>query len=257
MTYYYEYRATGKRMGAPTLLPKNRFEGLGGFVSLFGFNQEVVDYISHTGATRGIGKFPLYADKLKLDFDNSPEAEKKALNWLREKGIGYILYNTGNRGHHIHIDIEPMERVGLAYYFEAVVKNVFPGADSKIYKPTGVIRLPGTYHAKTGHKMTLIEEYSGKKMRISDHYKLKYVPVKQVGDVDKDMLDFWFTRDLNRDVGEGDRNTHIFNLAATAMRLNIDKDVTIQLIAEWNAKHSHPSVRDSEMLATIKSAYGR
>jgi len=257
MKYLYEYRSTSVRKGAPILLPKEEFQDLSGFISLFGFPQDAADYINDTGATRGVGKhFPLYADTLKLDFDDAPDAEKRALGWLKEKGINHRLYRTGNRGHHIHIDIEPMEMKGLSGFFASVVSSLFPGADINIYKPTGIIRLPGTYHAKTGGKMELVEEYKGTIMHLMSYKRAIPVPlIRDNGSVDKEQLDYWLTRDLNKSVGKGDRNTHIFSLAATAQKLELDYNTAVELISNWNQAYCNPPVRGGEMMATIRSAY--
>lgn len=257
MKYLYEYRSTSVRKGAPILLPKEEFQGLSGFISMFGFTEDAAKYIQDTGATRGIGKlFELYADTLKLDFDDAPDAEKRALGWLKENGINHKLYRTGNRGHHIHIDIEPMEMRGLAAFFSSVVASLFPGADINIYKPTGIIRLPGTYHAKTGGKMELVEEYKGSVMNLLSYRRKIPVPIARNHEtVDKEQLDYWLTRDLNRSVGKGDRNTHIFSLASTAQKLNLDYNLAVELISNWNQAYCSPPVRGGEMMATIRSAY--
>lgn len=257
MKYLYEYRSTSVRKGMPIMLPKEEFIHLNGFISLFGFSQDAVDYILSTGATRGVGKhFALYSDTLKLDFDDAPDAEKRALGWLKERGINHRLYSTGNRGHHIHIDIKPMEMRGLASFFASLVGSLFPGADVNIYKPTGIIRLPGTYHAKTGGKMKLVDEYKGTIMNLLEYKRVIPVPVvRDSGPVDKEQLDYWLTRDLNRSVGKGDRNTHIFSLASTAQKLDLDYNLAVELISGWNQTYCHPPVRGGEMLATIRSAY--
>jgi len=112
----YEHRAAKGRCGsAPKLKTKDSFSDLSGFISIFGFNDEVCDYIEGIRAMHGIGKFPLYADVLYLDFDDNPEGEQRTITKLKELGLSFKVYFTGNRGHHSHSPIEPMERVGLSH----------------------------------------------------------------------------------------------------------------------------------------------
>ena len=252
----YEYRATGRRTGKPRLLNKDNFDGLAGFRSLFGFDGPAVDYIESTGATRGIGRYSLYMDLLILDFDDNPEAQEKAKAWLDSNGYSYSTYTTGNRGQHIHIPIEPLHTVGLAPLVKNIVSSVFPGADTSIYKPTGVIRLPGTYHSKTGAKMCLLTKKSGKMMSLLEHKPKGFVPLpKYMEEQDPLQLEAWLIRDLHKYVGDGGRNNHLFNICATAIKLGHDYDTTEELAKMWNSNYADPPIRDGEFFATLRSAF--
>ena len=258
----YEYRAAKDRTGPPQLKEKEGFSGLAGFISMFGFNDEASEYIESTRSTRGMDKFPLYADVLYIDFDDNPEAENTTINKLKEMGLAFKVYHTGNRGHHIHISIKPIERVGLPHYMKAVVRNMFKGADDGIYKPTGIIRIPGTYHASTGLPMLLVYSQDGDIMDLDQYRPKTYIPAKSVEKVDKDFLDFMLTRDLNRPSSEGGgpyngRNNHAFAIAATSVRLELEKETALSLLSDWNTRQCFPPLRESELKATVNSAYRR
>ena len=252
----YEYRSTGRRTSKPKLLKNYEFRGLAGFRSLFGFSKEAIDHIEYTQATRGVGKFPLYMDTLILDFDDNPLAQEKAKEWLEEKGYGYTTYTTGNRGEHIHIPIEPMQQIGLAPLVKSIVQKLFPGADESIYKPTGVIRLPGTYHSKTGSKMCKLNDIKGTKLRIINYKPEGFAPIPYgLKEQNPEQLEAWLIRDLHKYVGDGGRNNHLFHICATAIRLGYPFETTEELARSWNETYASPSIREGEFFATLKSAY--
>ena len=252
----YEYRSAQSRHGKPKLKTIKEMKGLSGFKTIFGFNKKAQDYISSIGATKGVGKYPLYMDKLYLDFDNNLEAEKKSLAKLQKLGYAHEVYNTGGRGIHIHIPTYPVERLGIAFYIKNVVSNMFPGADEKIYKPTGIIRLPGTYHSKTNKQMVIVKKVEGKILNIDEHRPKGFIPVKPVNlENDSEFLDRMLTKDLNTCVHEGGRNDHAFYIAATACKLNLDKSLLEDLLMDWNFTKCNPSLSTTEIKTVINSAY--
>ena len=183
----YEFRRAKNRSGSPVLLSPDEFTGRAGFISMFGFNDQAEEFIASGRSTAGVDRFPLYSDRLYVEFDDNAAAEDKAINKLKELGYKFCVYHTGNRGHHIHIPITPVERTGLHHYMKAVATAMFKGCDEGIYKATGIIRIPGTVHASTGNKMVKVYEHDGKVMDIDDHRPRSYVPVKRVQEVDKDF----------------------------------------------------------------------
>ena len=252
----YEYRSSQGRHGSPDLRTKDEFGGCGGFISVFGFPEKASEYIETLGATRGVGQFPLYADTLYLDFDDNPEGEKKSIEWLVINGIQHTVYYTGNRGHHVHIPITPKTGTNLPHFVKTVVKKLFPGADESIYKATGVVRLPGTYHSKTRKPMVEVSSGGDKVLDLDSHRPKGYMPIKQItADEDPAFLDLMLTRDLNRTVSEGGRNNSAFHIAATAVKLKIEKAVTEELLTEWNETRCIPSLRDNEIKTILNSAY--
>lgn len=254
----YEYRSSQGRHGKPDLRTKDEFGGCGGFISVFGFPEQASEYIEELGATRGVGQFPLYMDTLIIEFDDNPRAEKQSIGWLKNNSIQHIVYHTGNRGHHIHIPIKPKTVINLPHYIKSVVRKLFPGADDSIYKPTGVVRLPGTYHSKTRKPMVPISQGGGKILDVDAHRPKGYIPVKPITiDEDPEFLDLMLTRDLNRSVYEGGRNNAGFNIAATSVKLKLDKSVAEDLLTEWNSTRCYPPLRDSEIKTIINSAYRR
>lgn len=253
----WEYRSHQKRTGAPNLLSKDEFEGLGGFISVFGFGPEAAHFVSQTGRTSGIGSFPLYADTLYLDFDDNEEAMERSTKTLYNLGNSFRLYDTGGRGYHIHIPIVPIHRVGLNYYMKKVCADLFPGADLSIFKSTGVIRLPGTYHSKTGKSKVLKAAYTGKVMNIDDHRPKNFVPVKQYYEEDDDQLRYWLLQDITMKVGQGDRNNHAFHIAATCCRLKMPKLEAASMVEDWNREYCCPPLGVNEVKAVLNSVYRR
>lgn len=250
----YEIRTTLRRSGRVTLT--DTCEGYTGFRSVYGFDEEGEEYITSNGGTHGIRNYKLYSDILFLDIDDDPEASQDIENKLKDMGIGFEVYFTGNRGNHFHIPIVPMYGLDTAYQQKQFVTNTFKGADTSIYKSTGIIRLPGTFHFKRpGHKKHLIRSYSG---------DVLCVPKEDVSAEifkSRDGHDEFIENKLNEKwclkVQEGNRNRAIYNLAFMNSLANKDYSEALNNIMIYNSYMVVPPLSDFEVVQTVKSAYRR
>jgi len=252
----YEYRSQLIRFGAPHLLPNGVAQSIVGFSSVYGFPEETATCITTIESIKGIQGLPLYSDTLYLDIDNSefiPEVEAV----LRNKGVGFSKYTTGNRGCHFHVPCEPVISPILPSIHKAFVENWFPGADLSLYKYSGIIRNVGTWHIKNpGRRKELLEEVPGKLL------VLDILPPKNRSktflvyeELDDTEADFQLGCMLLRNISEGKRNNTLFMMAFLAKTAGYDTEEATDILWGYNCSHVSPPIECQEFKTIIKSCY--
>ena len=250
----YEIRPTFRRSGRVTLTEDcTKYTG---FRSVYGFDKDGEDYIVQNGGTHGIRSYKLYSDTLFIDIDDNVEASDAIEAQLQEMGVGFDVYFTENRGNHFHIPIVPMYGLDTAYQQKKYVERTFIGADTSIYKSTGIIRLPGTFHFKRpGHKKHLIRSHEGGILTIPREDISPEVFDCYLGHdewIEKKLDEKWCVR-----VEEGGRNRAIYNLAFMNSLANKKFDEALNNILTYNLHMVLPPLSDLEVVQTVKSAYRR
>lgn len=252
----YEHRVSQRRSGRPSLVAQDDLHELRGFQSVFGFPQATADFIERTGRTAGLDKLPLFCDTLFLDFDDKPESEKAALDWLRQNECQYKLYHTGGRGQHVHIPIRPIEGLSTLSSIKDFVEKTFPGADLSIYKTSGIYRLPGTFHEKyPGRRKELVALGGTRLLEVPEVQPatpvLRYSADSEGSQEDQTEL----AMALMRRAEEGSRNVVMYTLARRAREAGLDYFETMALAAQYNDLQICPPLDSKEVLTSIISAF--
>lgn len=256
MIINYEIRTGVKRTGNIILVTKEELGNYFGFRSLYGFDEDTTDQIKRERTTRGLIGQKLYSDVLFLDIDNNDQLVPVVKSTLNTMGAGYDIYHTGNRGYHFHIPIEPIFRADTANRQKRFVEHYFPGVDSGIYKTSGLIRLPGTFHSKCpGKRKILLESHTGKLLVID----LTNLPApiylsEDLTDTDQDFegkLDYL----LSKRVNGGGRNVALYNIAFMCRQCQYNSQKTNDLLQLYNRTLVSPSVHDLEIRTIVRSTY--
>lgn len=260
MNVLYEYRPGLKRMGPPKLLSKNALTSVVGFTSVFGFPDYAQEHIKSSKSTANMHNVDLYCDLLYLDFDNDPDAEDKAEQWLNSEGIKYNIYHTGNRGKHFHIPIKPLSGRGLPYKLKQWVASYFPNADLSIYKPSGIIRLPNTPHIKNpGSFKKCINRYDGVLLDI-DKYEtnttFEFNAHHHDDDLDPQEIAEKVLLYVFQLVSEGGRNEHLNKIIWACKNGNLDRETCEKFVTFWNNNYCIPKQNDNECQYRIQRMYG-
>jgi len=253
---YYEYRPHKKRHGKVDLRTKDRIGGVGGFISVFGYGPATSEMIKDQNGTYGLANTKLNSDLFYLDFDDNDDAYHLSLTTLDTLGVQYKAYHTGGRGYHIHIPIEPIQRVGLGHLMKKIAEEKFPGSDLSLYKTSGMIRIEGTKHVSTGGKKMQVLDKPGKVLNL-DSIKLesKFVPTLYTNEESKDALRVKLIKLMESYIDQGGRNNHGFRIAATCRSLELDRDQAEKAVSQWNSRKCNPSMKLAEVSSIINSAY--
>ncbi len=254
MTIWIEIRPTVKRLGPPVFVPIDKAKEYHGFRSVFGFKDLAAAKCKQEGSTAGLTDEDLYCDTLFLDFDNNEEAENKARETLVSKKVKFSEYTTGGRGRHFHVPIRVLTTGDITSNIKGFVRDNFPGADLSIYKTSGIIRLPGTYHDKhPGRRKELIQNVRGGLLEIGT--PTIDVPMPKV--VRKEPLDTneEFMSALFRPVREGGRNTKIFIIGCLAKESGLAFNEALNIALKYNLSQVVPPLPENEIWATIRSSF--
>jgi hypothetical protein len=253
----YEYRPDLVRMSYPKLVKKEDLLELDGFMSIWGYPDDTAEYIRNTGNLKGLKGRPLYMDCLYLDFDNNDAAYEQAISTLNDLGLSYEAYTTGNRGQHIHIDCVPIISYSLPARVINWVTSLFPGADKSIYKPSGIIRIPGTRHGKTLKLKSLLVKKPGTLLDLPEvlpYGNSSYVYHQNDADAtDKDFMKVH--KVIAEYPQEGGRNNHCFRVVASIFECGFDYDTAEQVVSRWNRSLDNP-MGWQEVEAVLRSVYG-
>lgn len=200
-------------------------------------------------------KLPLYVDRVILDFDNAEADYQAALGKCDQEGWAYRAYNTGNRGYHLYIDIEPCEEVRVYHRMEAWVSQNFTGYDPCLYKSSSITRIPGTVHHKTGRRMELVARKEGTKADISQAVAPIPMPIGNVvADEDKYYYAEVFIGMSSKKAYEGGRHAALFRLAAVGCKAEIDDDYLVEALTNWNQRKCYPPLTGLDINKAVRNA---
>ena len=239
MKINYEFRTNKIRYGSPNLLesPERQYT----YRSLYGYDPEVTSMIKGNGHTRGLKSHPVYSDMIIIDCDTADEAvivEKR----LVELNIAFELWNTGNRGCHFHIDIEPMYGKDTIWSQICWLKEigVWDAIDTSIYREGGQIRVPGAIHEKTGRKKEIVKTVVGEKPSIRIMVAPPIAPIRIDTKEGTQASKEEYQRNLRYYRSEGSRHMHMYILWKRGLEAGYDVDVIRDDIRRWNDERAEP-----------------
>jgi hypothetical protein len=260
MNVYYEVRSTSKRVIYPPQLVTD-VTGCTGFQSVYGYPDDTADVIRQQSGTFGLDGLSLYSDVLFLDFDNKPDSVIDAVA-QQLSPYYYCQYNTGGRGYHFHVAIVPMLGPDIWQHQKTWVRKNFPAADLSLYKTSGVIRRPGTFHSKhPGQFKHLVRENSGDILNIPvsettvrPMFHMEYCPEDPEYIREKtEILDNLLFKTVSE--GTVGRNGHVFKIACVCRELGKSPGQAIAILEAWNTGYCQPPLKLTGLINTIQSAY--
>lgn len=245
-------------MGQVNLLPFNAAIQLPGFISSFGMPFSTAEFIRSTNSTSGMRGMQLFTDLLYIDFDDAENDAADAETTLQRLGLQYELFSTGRVGrYHFHVPCNPLTRSDLPMRVAEWVSQNFNGYDPKIYMTSGVIRTPGTFHAKAaGQRKHLVHSEEGATLDLMTATKtmMPKVFTGSTGEVDMDAGQI-FDGLMIEPCHEGGRNRQVYRRAYLAKLAGKQLHEAEDLLRAWNEMMVYPPLREGEVLTTVRSAY--
>lgn len=233
MTYWAEVRAGVRRSGPVRLVPVEEIGRHSGFRSVFCFDDDTAEMIREQGGTRGLRHVSVYSDVLLLDFDGRESDYFD--RYLREQGIAFERYDSGNRSDHYHIPIVPIEGADVPARCKAWVQKHAPTADQSFYHQAGMYRLPGTFHPKQpGQYKRLVAAVSGVLLALSAPAALppiSYVAEQTSDDAKQTFIELMM-KPYTRSIG---RRPHMFMLAVNGAEAGMEFDEVLDAVLWWNS----------------------
>lgn len=138
-----------------------------GFASVYAVDDASAEALHNSPTTTGF-KGVVWSPYLWVDCDTE-EASNAVYAKLKELGLGFVKWTTGNRGSHYQIERAAKPSQLLPLLDKAFVKLHFPLADMRLYSHLHLFRQPGNPHEKSGLKKEIVESVSGTVLSYDDN----------------------------------------------------------------------------------------
>lgn len=250
-TYYLEWcEKWNQRDG--TFLPQDLVTSRTGFRSVFGFETQPI-------SSKGLAQYPVYSDTLFVDFDDGLESPGylKLITILTYNEFNFKSYASGSKGVHVHVQIEPMYGLAVPYSQKVFMQGLDVGCDLSIYRPSSLIRLPGTVHDKTGKRKEQINEGQGIDLLRIEQKELATFTQVEVNDENLFYVAMTRTAGLiNNEPPTGTRSLTLWSLTKNLANAGISFETSLEIAYTVNASWRNPKP-ESEVLRSVKQAYNQ
>lgn len=231
------------------LVPLDEVDKYTGFRSAFAFDDETAERIREQSNTAGLRGISVFTDILLVDFDASDGNSLRT--WLVEQGIGFTRWDSGGRSIHIHVALEPIAGPWVPEACRQFLKKVAPDADVSFLHPSGMFRLPKTFHYKTGRQKVLIEHREGRRLVLQQPQTSPTFQVEGGG-----SRELFFTL-LTARKSEGQRSPWLWRLGTAAAEAGLSYDEALEHLRFWNERFAEPPKDDATVQQQCQSAYRR
>jgi hypothetical protein len=220
------------------MLPAEEVAKKQGFCSIYAFQEDAAKEIIAQGNSKGLGRFPVWADKVVFDLDNGEEGLQELTAWCQERKLGYRIFSSGSKGFHLEVPHIPVLSRSLPYTHRLLAESTGVPCDPTLYQSGRLYRLEGTLHEKTGKPKQLVEEVEGENLleiatREPPESRFKIRDVE-----DSELLPFFLnsvSNLINNSPGPGRRHCTLWGMAKDAGRCGLSYETTLELLLTANA----------------------
>lgn len=270
--WYYEYSQKPETRNG-TLIPRSALLDFyarpdSGYCSVYAFDAAAAFAIRSQSNSQGLGRFPVYSDRLWIDIDaaNSTTEEiervkaytRTLTRQFQELGFSFTVWDSGSKGFHIAIKIEPMFGKDVPWsQLQFVQHSLKVSCDYSLYQHGRLLSNPGRVHPKTGRKKSKVFEHAGTTV-----LSIPIVNAPERLDVDSDSLT---DKDLAR-IGlarlsslifdapmPGMRHTQFWSVASQCLEAGLKSELVFGLLC-WINKMSPTPKDESEVRRAVEQA---
>lgn len=249
--YWVEWSNNAKHGLPPVFVKLDDISKNVGFRSLYAYDTDTAKYMLSQGSVSGVGQLKpnLYSDTLFIDIDDDPRSAQILIEQFEQMHIQCEIYTSGNRSTHIHVPIVPMTGPYVPHSQKEFLQNICLcfgiNVDMSIYHATGLYRLNGTVHDKTGRPKKLMDKLPGTILEI------EYVePNVHQSIYDSDNRTLW--RMLLTHKKSGGRQFHVWKIGRRCRELGYSPDKTIELMKFWNENYCEPPLEISQVVRKMR-----
>lgn len=225
-----------------------------GFASVYAVTQADARSIQTLGSYSDY-KGTVWRPTLAIDCD-SPEASNAVEGRLREKGLGYKKYFSGNRGCHFEVARAAAPSHKLPAIDKAWVERELPEADPSLYKHCALFRQPGAIHQKTGKRKELVAEVPGEVLDLRDERPTESARLAvdhRDGTIQSVFTDPILQR-MTVPIGRGERHKRFIEVAVRLDTLNQPAEWALGYMENLNLISEEP-LSSEELRRMLEWAY--
>lgn len=241
-----------------------------GYCSVYKFDEKAVFAIRAQGSAKGLGRFPVYSDRLWIDIDRDDKdgvpGVERARAYAREltrefkqRDYNFTVWSSGSKGFHICIKITMMVGVAVPHSQAEWLKSQGFDVDYSLYQHGRLLSNPGRLHPKTGNKKTLVMTHAGASVLTIPMLDMPVRPDFCPDELSKsDLLRIVYVRagTLIQDaplVRNGGRHLTIWSFAMQALEAGLSKDTVYGLCCSINQFFPEPK-KGEELSRAIEQA---
>lgn len=266
MQLYHEYALTPKARSG-TMIPKSSLVDVfsrpdSGYCTVYAFDKFATEVIRAQGNSQGMGRFPVYADRLWIDIDRDSEDEAKVYarevaKLLRAADYSFSVWVSGGKGYHLCIKTAPMFGHDVPHSHKCFIESLNIACDLTLYQHGRLLSNPGRVHPKTSIKKHKVMEHAGSKL---PDIALVKAPERVL--IDKDSLT---NNDLVRLVYSrlgsvildaplpGNRHTTIWSTAMMMFEAGMSSELVLQNLLFINSCLPNPK-KSEEICQAVNQA---
>ncbi len=227
-----------------------------GYCSLYYFLQHDAEKIMRAGSSKGLNQYPVFTNRLVMDFDNGDDTIWDDLSKIWDLGAPFRMYTSGGKGYHVEIHTEFMKGTHIPHSHKCFVEELGVHVDFGLYRHDRLLSNPGRVHPKTGLKKKIIFEVPhGKPLKIPEVIPVKKTPVIESND--SHMLRQGIGRlnsALALEPGIGDRHMLLWGVAKDLKLSGLDFETVLDLMLAVNNAWSTPK-EPGEVEAAVSQAF--
>ena len=227
-----------------------------GYCSVYQFDEAAVLQIRAQKNAQGLGRFPVYTDRLWMDFDglDTSEAEVakakqragQAAQILSQLGASFTIWSSGGKGYHICSKITPMAGHGVPHSQATYVASLGISCDMSLYQHGRLLSNPGRLHKKTGKKKHLIHTHAGSTLLTVPYLECtpREIPVREeLTTLDQAKLIYSRMGMFLESPGAqepGNRHTALWSLAMSAIEYGMSQSAVWENLLFLNSVIENP-----------------
>lgn len=229
-----------------------------GYCSVYRFDEQAVLQVRAQGSSQGLGRFPVYTDRLWLDFDGADltaesvvDAKKRAsaaAKIFKDMGASFTIWFSGGKGYHICVRIAPMSGNGVPHSQSTFVSFLGIQCDYSLYQHGRLLSNPGRLHKKTGKRKELVHTHHGNTLlvvpyleplnkNIPDRENLTYLDRAKIAYSRVGM----FLEDTPK---PGMRHTRLWSLAMSMLEAGMSANATRENLMFVNSLMGEPKKQE-------------
>ncbi len=239
-----------------------------GYCSVYAFDEKAVSAIRAQGSAKGLGRFPVYSDRLWIDIDRDDRDgvsgverariyARELANKFRHSDYNFTVWFSGSKGFHICIKITMMVGEAVPHSQAEWLRAQGLEIDYSLYQHGRLLSNPGRLHPKTGKKKELIMVNNGTTIPTIPMLSLPTRTLTHVDELNKsDLARIVFSRASNLILDAplcGMRHTTFWSFATQALEAGLTKEWVFGTLCYVNSFLPDPKKED-EILRAIEQA---
>jgi hypothetical protein len=270
---YFEY-AKEPHLRNGTMIPVSSYPDLlrqedTGYCSVFQFFEPAVLHVRAQGSSKGLNQFPVYADRLWMDFDAADTSEEQmkitktkcatTAAILKSMNASFTIWFSGRKGYHICCKITPMSGHGVPLSHATFVKSLGAECDMSLYQHGRLFSNPGRVHKKTGVKKHLVSTHESSTLLAIPYIEFTpTLPRNEEQQTPVSMTQLVLSRAgiyLSNDELQtpGNRHTALWSIAMNAFSAGMGDNLVWELLQHLNRLSQAPKPID-ELQLCLKQA---